>query len=465
MTAILFRSNKKVLSLILLFQAFCLDSVFAGPKLSVQAEIVKTEQSLAKAISDEERNSLTAYLEVLRRIDLSESDSDSSEGIQKYPGLISVKLRNRIRKSTGFFRNNPDHIFKFFDQVEKSKKDWKQKAAVEKPGADMPESHPVLGGELNVVAVNGDYLCVDLGVELGKGAASVVDLALLYDTWDPVALVLGQKLSSPSEESTRKLVQREAKKQRVIDELDKAYKAGDDPVGLPKVFAVGARKLAMKRYLGTVFDLLDSGRMTADQKKKFFIQTTRGMVWLHSKGIVHKDIKLENMLYDQDEAVYADYDLAEFPGDEIRKENRTYSGSPGYAAPEILKGLDWVGGDFSNQLKTAFKADVFSHSITWAIVFYLLGRSEVSFALNDYISGPMGNSDVLSKLISALQNQKGDPIAALLAKGLVEDPRMRISSQEFLDEVQEIYSPTKIRSLFNSLLNLGQGKLLTRRVK
>ena len=221
-------------------------------------------------------------------------------------------------------------------------------------------------------------------------------------------------------------------------QLVEATHSGENLVGLPKIYAFGLRKLAMKRYVGDVFSLLNSRSMSKDLKRKFFLQTTQGMTWLHSKGIVHKDIKLENMLYDQDEAVYADFDFVEFPEEAVNTITRLNSGSLPYVAPEFMKRAGWIGDDFSERVETAYKADVYSHSATWTIIFYFYDEGETSEALHEFydLTGFRWQRN-LQNLIQALQIE-GDPIAALLVRGLAEDPRQRISSVDFLEEVRSI---------------------------
>jgi protein-serine/threonine kinase len=56
--------------------------------------------------------------------------------------------------------------------------------------------------------------------------------------------------------------------------------------------------------------------------------------FLHSQGIVHRDLKLENILVDDSGSIkVADFGFANFAGDDLM---RTSCGSPCYAAPEIV---------------------------------------------------------------------------------------------------------------------------------
>ncbi|XP_062966210.1 serine/threonine-protein kinase STK11 isoform X2 [Cynocephalus volans] len=91
--------------------------------------------------------------------------------------------------------------------------------------------------------------------------------------------------------------------------------------------------------------------------KKYFCQLIDGLEYLHSQGIVHKDIKPGNLLLTTSGTLkISDLGVAEalhpFAADDTC---RTSQGSPAFQPPEIANGLDTFSG---------FKVDIWSAGVT-----------------------------------------------------------------------------------------------------
>ncbi|CAM5126124.1 unnamed protein product [Natator depressus] len=91
--------------------------------------------------------------------------------------------------------------------------------------------------------------------------------------------------------------------------------------------------------------------------KKYFCQLIDGLEYLHSQGIVHKDIKPGNLLLTTNGTLkISDLGVAEalhpFAEDDTC---RTSQGSPAFQPPEIANGLDTFSG---------FKVDIWSAGVT-----------------------------------------------------------------------------------------------------
>ena len=164
-------------------------------------------------------------------------------------------------------------------------------------------------------------------------------------------------------------------------------------------------------------------RLDEERLQNIAISVAEGLVYLHNKGIIHRDIKQENILLsnksDDAEPVICDF------GFSIRlKDKKTCDqmcGTKGYMAPEILARKPY-----------SFPVDIWS----FGVMLYGLISEKLPFhvpndALND------SNVHIAYKLIAGADldfvgpewNNVSDALKGLLMGMLEKEPRIRLTAE------------------------------------
>jgi len=101
----------------------------------------------------------------------------------------------------------------------------------------------------------------------------------------------------------------------------------------------------VKEYVesGELFDYITKkGRLQEDEARCFFQQIISGVEYCHRNMIVHRDLKLENLLLDSK----CNVKIAGFGHSNVMHDGhflKTSCGSPNYAAPEVISGKLYKG--------------------------------------------------------------------------------------------------------------------------
>jgi len=82
---------------------------------------------------------------------------------------------------------------------------------------------------------------------------------------------------------------------------------------------------------------------------RYFCEMVSAVGYLHEQGVVHRDLKLENVLLSSDRCKLCDFGLAHAydlgpSGEVLRAPLKEVCGSKSYCAPEVLAGLGYDGG-------------------------------------------------------------------------------------------------------------------------
>lgn len=65
---------------------------------------------------------------------------------------------------------------------------------------------------------------------------------------------------------------------------------------------------------GEMFNFMNTAPFTENEAKYYFRQLIKGVEYLHSEDIVHRDLKLENLVLDKDfQLKIVDFGASKFP--------------------------------------------------------------------------------------------------------------------------------------------------------
>eukprot|EP00475_Leptophrys_vorax_P005106 TRINITY_DN1306_c0_g1_i1.p1 TRINITY_DN1306_c0_g1~~TRINITY_DN1306_c0_g1_i1.p1 ORF type:complete len:506 (-),score=149.34 TRINITY_DN1306_c0_g1_i1:89-1606(-) len=204
-----------------------------------------------------------------------------------------------------------------------------------------------------------------IGPTLGQGHFARVKLGVNKETGEKAALKLIVKDAIGQESAEFRSVQREidalsrVQHENVLRlhavEWDAQYPKGND-----KFEDVAAIILELAEG-GELFDFLCySGAFSEVVARSYFHQLIEGLEECHSKGVIHRDLKLENVLLTADYVLkIADFGLSELNVFSDRTKMSTWCGTKRYMAPELHENR-----------KYTLKVDIFACGI---ILFILLG--------------------------------------------------------------------------------------------
>jgi len=163
---------------------------------------------------------------------------------------------------------------------------------------------------------------------------------------------------------------------------------------------------------GELLDYIDDRAWVSEKEaSKFFTQIIAGVKYLHNTGIYHRDLKLENiMLDDQLNVKIVDFGLSAFDEGKALKRQ---CGSIHYIAPEVLTG-PYNGA----------KADIWS----CGIIFYAMVTGEMPFTDESEETNAIFDKILHQEL--SLPEHLSDSCKSLLKRILCRDPAERISLAE-----------------------------------
>lgn len=282
--------------------------------------------------------------------------------------------------------------------------------------------------DLNYMRGLGNY---KIEQEIGRGAYSTVRSAVQKSTGRRVAVKIYDK-SKLSDNQKNNCVSKEA---RILQELNhanivKLYEMIEMPNELFLIM-----ELVKGRSLYSYIQSRPAKRLTESECMRIFLQIAAGVDYCHSRNVVHRDLKLTNVLVDDHQgAKIIDFGFSVVAASSQRL--RAYCGTPAYMAPEVLMKESYCGKP----------ADIWSLGV---LLFAMLcgtcpfaGKSEkelvVAVAKGRY-SFPVAVSEEVKELIGNM---------------LCVEPQRRISAEQVHKRVEDMVKQTKS---MNAIAHLASG--------
>ena len=241
----------------------------------------------------------------------------------------------------------------------------------------------------------GNYECSSM---IGQGTISTVYRTISKQTSEPIVLKVFNKIESYENE---KNILSKLNHQGIVKLIDS--------------FQDGKNKVLALEYGKDLFDyILENGRISEKKAKILFKYIFQAVQYLHENKIIHRDIKLENIIITEKQNLkLIDFDLSV-----IQNYNKNYKacGTLQYMAPELLNGMK-----FDN------KIDIWSLGITlYSAVFGFFPFNSAAF--NSY-----SNEALTQKPFFDIDDvYVSDDFIDLINKMLEKIPSKRITINECL---------------------------------
>lgn len=242
---------------------------------------------------------------------------------------------------------------------------------------------------------------------IGKGAFGIVYLGIHLLTGLPVAIKAIDK----------KYMQDENSKQKVLQEVAILKQANHrNIIQLLEMFENPTHLFIVLEYAsqGDLYNFVkNKGKLGEELAKKIFVQIVAGIKYCHQNQILHRDIKLDNILLDHNFVVkICDFGVSRFVEEgQVIKEQ---CGTPVYVAPEVITGKGYEGYD----------SDIWS----LGVVLFAILTGGVPFKATSI--------EELQKVLSGAQYTVPEFLTPeckdLIKRMLTPDPHSRISIEQIL---------------------------------
>ena len=253
--------------------------------------------------------------------------------------------------------------------------------------------------------------------ELGRGGMALVYKAI--DTRDETTIAL--KILYPhlmSDDNTIKRFQREAK---VAQRLKHKYIVPVTDFGEHENQIYIAMKYMSGNSLAEMF--IEPRKIQLKHVIRLLGEVASALDFAHGKGVIHRDLKLQNILLDEDKHAYlSDFGIARLVDGTRLTATGQIAGTPMYMSPEQIRGKP-----------VDFRSDIYSFSV----MAYLMLTGFYPFTGEDSLSIIHKHVKEYPPLPTDVNNDLPEEVNSILLRGLMKDPKDRYDST--LDMVKALH--------------------------
>ncbi|OAL73469.1 CAMK/CAMKL/KIN1 protein kinase [Trichophyton violaceum] len=257
-----------------------------------------------------------------------------------------------------------------------------------------------------------------LGKTIGAGSMGKVKLAKNLETGEQVAVKIIPRHTNDEQRSTRENERadrskeiRTAREAAIVTLLNHPYVCG-----MRDVVRTNYHWYMLFEYVngGQMLDyIISHGKLKEKQARKFARQIASALDYCHRNNIVHRDLKIENILISKT----GDIKIIDFGLSNLfspKGQLKTFCGSLYFAAPELLQARQYTGPE----------VDVWS----FGIVLYVLVCGKVPF---DDQSMPQLHAKIKKGVVEYPPGLSSD-CRNIISRMLVTDPKQRASLAEIM---------------------------------
>jgi TPR repeat protein len=224
---------------------------------------------------------------------------------------------------------------------------------------------------------------------------------------------------------------------------------------------------------GTVQDLVDKGKASPETVRKVLVDVARALVALHNAGMIHRDIKPDNLFFAEKcgDVVVGDMGLSR------SVDSRSYypgrDGYQSYQAPEVGRRYRfspasdlWALGAVAVDLLTGKTMTERDDETKYGFILFHLGRDELTSFVGRALRESSAENHIVGRVVSGLLDKDykarltAEQVLSLLENKEPQQPLLsplEAESKEDMKSQQPSLSPPEKAALYQNGLNYQRG--------